>query len=183
MKRNELDGKRFGKLHVIGMAEVSRNGHTKWHVRCDCGSHKVVFGTHLKQGNTTSCGCDKRPPRNFAGVGKLPKTYFSSLERGARGKKGRKPIDFAIDMPYLWDLYEKQDGKCNYTGLPITFRANTASLDRIDSSKGYIKGNVQWVHKDVNMMKRHYTEDYFKRLCFLVASGGQCEVVDLTGDK
>jgi hypothetical protein len=42
---------------------------------------------------------------------------------------------------------------------------NLASLDRIDSKKGYVEGNVHWVHKDVNMMKRNFTEEYFINLC------------------
>lgn len=40
----------------------------------------------------------------------------------------------------------------------------TASLDRIDSTKGYVEENVQWVHKDVNFMKSNLTEQRFKEL-------------------
>jgi archaellum component FlaC len=43
----------------------------------------------------------------------------------------------------------------------------TASLDRVDSAKGYIKGNVQWVHKDINMMKQQYSQEYFIQMCRL----------------
>ena len=45
----------------------------------------------------------------------------------------------------------------------------TMSLDRIDNNKGYIEENVQWVHKDINMMKRIYSQDYFIYMCKLVA--------------
>jgi len=48
--------------------------------------------------------------------------------------------------------------------------ANTASLDRIDSSKGYIEGNVQWVHKMVNMSKQQYTQEEFINMCIAVAN-------------
>ena len=60
------------------------------------------------------------------------------------------------------------------TGIPICigrmrrYHETTASLDRIDSSKGYIKGNIQWVLKDINLMKGSTDEDYFKFLCGLV---------------
>ena len=40
-----------------------------------------------------------------------------------------------------------------------------ASLDRIDNSKGYIKGNVQWVTKDINMCKRTLNNESFIVLC------------------
>jgi hypothetical protein len=41
----------------------------------------------------------------------------------------------------------------------------TASVDRIDSSKGYIKGNVQWVHKTINKMKWGYSQGEFIEFC------------------
>lgn len=49
-----------------------------------------------------------------------------------------------------------------------TYEEQTASLDRIDSSKGYIPGNVQWVHKDVNKMKLALSEKRLLELCTLI---------------
>lgn len=167
MIRTELAGKRFGYLVVQTLAEISRNGHARWHVICDCGVSKTVLGTHLVSNKTRSCGkcIVLRERRNFGGIGDLPLTYFSSLKRGANGEKGRKPIEFDISIEYLWETFKQQNGKCKYSNLPIDFRSKTASCDRIDSSLGYIEGNVQWLHKDVNMMKRHYSEKYFFEIC------------------
>ena len=61
----------------------------------------------------------------------------------------------------------KQNNKCNVTGLPIRLYNsnekknlyNSASLDRIDSSKGYIEENVQWVCLGVNYMKMNYSNE------------------------
>ena len=44
------------------------------------------------------------------------------------------------------------------------------SLDRVDSSKGYIEGNVQWVHKMVNMSKQQYTQEEFIEMCTAVVN-------------
>jgi len=43
----------------------------------------------------------------------------------------------------------------------------TASLDRIDSNyeKGYLRGNVQWVHKDINRLKMNRSDDSFIAIC------------------
>jgi hypothetical protein len=41
----------------------------------------------------------------------------------------------------------------------------TASLDRIDSTLGYVTGNVQWVHKSVNHMKSDTPEEEFVEWC------------------
>ena len=167
MKRSELTDQIFGRLTVIGLSEVSRNGHSRWHVKCECGTEKTVLGTHLLQKKTISCGCAMREngKRNWKGGKEVSASYFANLKRGASGEKNRNPIEFDLTLEYIDELYTKQKGLCNYSKMPISIRAKTASLDRIDSSKGYIKDNVQWLHKDVNMMKRHYTEDYFLALC------------------
>lgn len=44
----------------------------------------------------------------------------------------------------------------------------TASLDRIDSSKGYTEDNVWWINKHVNIMKNVYELDYFLDICSLI---------------
>jgi len=44
-------------------------------------------------------------------------------------------------------------------------KKRTAYLDRTDSSKGYVEGNVQLVHKDVNISKNKYELQYFINLC------------------
>jgi hypothetical protein len=62
----------------------------------------------------------------------------------------------------------EQDFKCSLTGWDITASdvyGNSASLDRIDSNIGYIEGNVQWVHKMVNMCKQQYTQEDFIYMC------------------
>lgn len=41
----------------------------------------------------------------------------------------------------------------------------TASIDRIDSSKGYIKGNIQIVHKTLNKMKLNMRDEEFIAIC------------------
>lgn len=54
---------------------------------------------------------------------------------------------------------------CPYLGIPLTTKvqqyntASTISLDRIDSSKGYISGNVQVISRLANLMKSYATEE------------------------
>lgn len=94
----------------------------------------------------------KKHGHSFKGVGNLPKSCFSTIKNGAKIRN----IDFNISMQDMWSLFIQQCGYCSITGLPLIFgrkAACTASLDRIDSKKGYILNNIQWVHKDINRMK------------------------------
>lgn len=81
---------------------------------------------------------------------------------------------FNVTKKYLDDLLISQGNKCAVSGLDIKLPSNytemstgvaSASLDRIDSSKGYVKGNVQWVDKRINFMKQSLSDQEFIGLC------------------
>lgn len=55
--KTALIGKRFNRLEVIAFDSISKNGHSKWLCRCDCGNELVKFATNLRKGHTQSCGC------------------------------------------------------------------------------------------------------------------------------
>ena len=85
-------------------------------------------------------------------------------------------IKFLLSIDDIADIYDAQDGKCSLTGWNIKFpeighpdKAD-ASIDRIDSSKPYQVGNVQIVHKMVNMMKQRYSQEDFIKVCKAVAT-------------
>lgn len=143
------------------------NKKSKWLCVCDCGKTCIVAGYQLTTNNTKSCGCKRRTDsknhKNWKGYKNISMTFFKSIMRGAK----ERLIDFNLSIEYISDLYDKQDGKCKFTKIEISTNNynRTASLDRIDSKKGYIEGNVQWVHKDINRMKSNFTEQYFKELC------------------
>lgn len=110
--------------------------------------------------------------KTYKGHNDISGSFWTRIQRSAR----ERGLDLDITIEYIWNLYELQDRKCKLSCLPIRFSSlcqskdGTASLDRIDSSKGYIKGNVQWVHKDINMMKQDHTDADFIALCKAVAT-------------
>ena len=57
----DLTGQRFERLTVIKRADdyVSPKGayFPQWLCKCDCGNKKIVAGSSLRSGATTSCGC------------------------------------------------------------------------------------------------------------------------------
>jgi len=73
----------------------------------------------------------------------------------------------------LYDLFEKQNGLCAYSKVPLTYVAydlNMASLDRIDSTVGYVKENIQLVCTAVNRMKQEFSEKDFLKYCELITN-------------
>lgn len=88
----------------------------------------------------------------------------------------RNKFEVSITPDYLNEVWEKQQGRCAYTKLPLLATANqfnTVSLDRIDSSKGYIVDNIQLVCTAVNTMKLDHTEELFVLLSHLVAQNNK----------
>ena len=103
-------------------------------------------------------------------------TIDKKLDYLIKTAKQRKTVEVFISIQHLKDAWEKQEGRCAYTKLPLTSEAhqlNTASLDRIDSSKGYVEGNIQLVCVPINRMKLDYTEEKFIHLCQLVAQNSK----------
>lgn len=58
--REDLVGKRFGRLIVIEDMNKKQNNHELWLCKCDCGNTTIVSTNRLLSGNTTSCGCYKK---------------------------------------------------------------------------------------------------------------------------
>jgi hypothetical protein len=96
-------------------------------------------------------------------------SWFNKFQSGAELRN----ISFTITIEYIWEVFKEQDYQCALTGWPIGWAEvgsnHTASIDRIDSDKGYVVGNVQLVHKDVNMAKQQYSQDYFIEMCKAVS--------------
>lgn len=107
--------------------------------------------------------------------GELHRSYMYIIESRAK----RLGYEYDLDGDYLWDLFCKQNKKCAISGLDIkmpktwgyhTKTEMTASLDRIDSNKGYVKNNVWWVHKQVNRLKGDMELHEFIKLCKLIGN-------------
>jgi len=178
--KHDIIGKTFGYLTIL---RIERNDNsTKFSpyravCKCNkCGNICDVAPVNILRGSTTSCGCRRdqykknsgKNNKQFTGYEGISGKYWGLIKKRAK----RRGYEINITIQYAWELYLKQNKKCALTGLPIEFsnknKENSVSLDRIDSKKGYIKGNIQWVHKDINIMKNIYDQDYFISICKLI---------------
>jgi hypothetical protein len=168
MKKIEMVGRIFGKLKVLSELHKNKNGHIKYKCECECGKIKDIFGTHLRSGKIVSCGCINNVNKEGGINGEL---WYNLTKNKISKRIIRKNLSFDLTKEYIYDLYKKQNGKCNLSGIEITLpiswndKTYTASLDRIDSKKGYEIGNVQWVHKHINVMKNIFEQNMFIFLC------------------
>lgn len=179
----DITGKRFG--HVVAL-EYVKNGY--WGCKCDCGVTKSFEGKRLRRGEVATCGINcpyckrhKFYNKKYRGDYIIPEHIKISRKHWNRIMKNAdmRGLEFSISIEDAWELFLKQEGRCALTGLPIStingykdhFKLrNAASLDRIDSSKGYTKDNIQWLHKDINMMKYMFSTEYFVELCECVVN-------------
>lgn len=166
-----LSGKRFGRLLVLSLTH--RDKHQKRHYlcRCDCGVEKTIAGSALRRNLTLSCGC-LRHEKLHTGY----KDLSSSRWRRIKEQAFSRGIEFDVTQEYIWSIFEQQKRKCKFTGVDITFHCDsnkpneqTASIDRIDSNIGYIEGNIQIIHKSINLMKSFLEEKEFLSWCNLIA--------------
>ena len=201
-------GTRYGFYEVISdevfMVKNKNNNHHRGHlhVKCTiCDTTHYIRADILKSKQATKCRACSNKEKYHAnvknkliahkgysvkhfGTGELSKSHLCAIRNRAKYRNLEWDDDY-MTTENLWNLALKQDLKCVYTKIPLTFNRGTnkpmmdknrnlnydgwnASLDRIDSSKGYVKGNVQWVDRRINIMKLNHTHDDFIKLCKLV---------------
>lgn len=101
----------------------------------------------------------------------IPKTTLRLILSEIKRTPSRNFRGVDIDLDFLVDLLKKQEGKCAITGIEMTYikglrkyHYSNVSIDRIDSSKGYMKDNVQLVCCWANMAKSNLTPERFKEM-------------------
>lgn len=92
---------------------------------------------------------------------------FSPFRPHLRRANMRGTKEVSITLEDLKEVWEQQNGMCVYSNVKLTHSnysgyndpIYTTSLDRIDSSKGYVKGNIQFISITMNHMKNSMTHE------------------------
>lgn len=157
----------------------------------------------LKETKCNECGHKILIPNNRYTAScseKCRKAYFSRYESDRRAssvestlealavqiksRAKRNGKEYNLSKEFLLDLLSKQSGLCAQTGRTLEpssfvegskYRAhkNTVSVDRVDSSKGYTKDNVQLVVYHYNLAKSAFTQEEMMELCKDVLTKGE----------
>lgn len=92
--------------------------------------------------------------------------YIYRMKKDHRFEENPDGMELNEELACVWT------GKCAYTNIPLTLRDINgkcdqpnpffvASVDRIDNSKPYGPGNIQWVSCAINMARNKHTSDDF----------------------
>jgi hypothetical protein len=79
----------------------------------------------------------------------------------------KRKLGWSLTLEVIEKMLEAQNGECYYTGLPLVLGPNsrhTVSLDRLDSTQGYILSNVVLCCTFVNLAKLDMTVSEFREM-------------------
>lgn len=170
--KKDITGQQFNSLKVLSFSK--QEGTTRfWNCECICGRTLEITQVGILRGNRKSCGCLNigSTSSQWRGHGEISGQSFSQIKNNAKARN----LEFDITIEDIWNVFLKQNRKCALSGIDLKFSLSriktdtTASLDRIDSLKGYTIDNIQWVHKDINFMKQEYNQEYFVGMCHKIS--------------
>jgi hypothetical protein len=117
---------------------------------------------------------------DFEEVYKILVHLRANLIRAAT-RKGKNVQPVEVDLDYLYEVGSSQDFFCALTGNELEFtrggshwlgkwcNPQSCTIDRIDSSKGYVEGNIQLITWKANCLKQHLNNEEFIEFCKDVA--------------
>jgi hypothetical protein len=95
------------------------------------------------------------------------------LMTSAKLRSKNKERDFDLDLDFMYEMFDRQGGKCALTNLEFTYKAGynadtksrynpfNPSLDKIDANKGYTKDNVRLVLVIINLSLNSFGDSIF----------------------
>lgn len=148
---NNLLEKTFGRITVLSRAANpgTRKNDTAayWNCLCTCGKKTIIRGYSLTSGKTQSCGCLKLEAPHLPFLIQSQPKYTAenvAMREAWRSRYLDLPFDIFCRLSQLPCHYCNCDAvlskKCIRKNDSFIFKYNT--LDRIDSSKRHIIGNV-----------------------------------------
>ena len=95
-------------------------------------------------------------------------TRLKHIHQTAKNRTGKNGREFAISHNDIEELWNKQEGRCALSNIPMTTVSGSSevvSVDRIDNEYGYTTDNIQLVCSMVNLGKNRLTNNRFIEMC------------------
>jgi hypothetical protein len=116
---------------------------------------------------------------DFYDVKEILTFLAANLRRAANRGDASQKIE--VNLDYVYNVGASQDFLCALTGDELEFtrggqtwlgkwcNPNSCTIDRIDSDKGYVEGNIQLITWKANCLKQHLDNNEFIEFCKDVA--------------
>jgi len=98
---------------------------------------------------------------------------FGNRLSDSKQRAKKKKWDHSLTKDDIGQMYLQSGGRCPYTKMDFILEAknpHNISVDRIDSSKGYVKENCMLVSTWANKAKTDLPRETFIELCKKVAA-------------
>ena len=163
MKKMDLVGQKFGRLLVIAKSEPL-HGHVRWLCKCDCGNERIVHGSSLKSGNTTSCGCYKteNAKRLYSSVRQNNKRLYAvwnGIKQRCLNKNNRSYSNYGgrgIKIDEEW----ARNYESFYNWAMRSGYHDGMEIDRIDNDGDYCEDNCRFVNREVQSNNKRNVKLY-----------------------
>lgn len=130
---------------------------------CVCDKVFLKENRNIKE-EVTNCCSKKCAAKQASRVKRVPLSYNLNNAKKAADKKG---LEFNLDIEYLHKLHKEQYGKCAISNIDLILKFQgrvhgtekniyQISIDRIDNTKGYVKGNIQLVCLGINYLRNTF---------------------------
>ena len=162
----DLTGQTFGRLTVIGPAARRKYGIPTWDCKCQCAVVLPVAGKCLKNGNTQSCGCQRRENLSTHGKSYTPTfSSWSSMLTRCFNPKYKRYADYGgrgITVCERWRIIKRGDDGFKNFLADMGERPDGKTLDRVNNDGNYEPGNCRWAtaaEQRSNQRERRYASN------------------------
>lgn len=165
------------KLHRCSSFRDNNGIQEKWCAKCSNWFDLAFFqkAKHVHGGYSKVCRDCRRQYMNkaekvrknknrqfYEDTGNLPNIKLNQILSTTKHRASKNNLKFNLDIDYLKSLWSSQSGLCHYTSVPMKWTKGkvsfySPSLDKLNPSKGYIKGNVVFCLFAVNSFKQELT--------------------------
>ena len=158
--KNDLTGRKFGKLYVIKRGENAKSGAVRYLCECECGNTQLVEYGDLTREKVKMC---TQCSNQLRGTHRMSHTKFHNSWRGMKERCSNPSHTHytsyggrGIKVCSEWEDFEnfKNDMYDSYLEHVKEFGEDNTSRDRIDVNKGYYKDNCRWATNKIQANNR-----------------------------
>lgn len=155
-----------------------KKGRSTFYCSLKCASNRPEHIDRVKKMGIKFKGGENKIVTEDGFINASMKEFIRRIKNRAKNNPERFG-NYDVTVEYLIEIWNKQSGQCVYTKsklvlpkFPEYTKVNSnykASIDRIDSSKGYQKGNIQFISDMMNQFKSDVAKEEIEEFISIVS--------------